>query len=360
MAFLRLVACSSVLASVDAARVAVAKTNATAGVEGGSDAEASNSYWEQYVAAVTRKADASGRGYQDACKPQMHRNQGRYRGSIMLFHGFTACPQQFEKLIPALTSRGYTVFNPVLPGHGYNFEPRGNSFNDFVADLPSHNAEEEYRVFAREMHQVMQAAQGEKVIFGMSLGGGVAAWLGHLGGYDRSMLAAPLILAGRFFNPFLSVISLSPGRRYRPLSWGQGCEDERAAGRAGICAFNPAILKAARDLGRDHSNDATRDGLKVGDMQIVFVEEDSAVSTNAVINLAIKYGFDKSTSKVCGMDEGMGHSFLSPYDDIHVDKYWIPEVTQKIADYLTQGQPLAQDGLSTSGWPGCEITSSPR
>jgi len=134
------------------------------------------------------------------------------------------------------------VFTPVLPGHGYNFdEPRDNGFNDLVADLP--DREEEYRVFAREMHQVMQAAQGEKTIFGMSLGGGVAAWLGHLRGYDRSMLAAPLVLAGRFLNPFLSFVNLSPLRRDRPLSWGQGCEDERAAGRAGICNFSPVILE---------------------------------------------------------------------------------------------------------------------
>jgi len=95
-------------------------------------------------------------------------------------------------------------------------------------------------------------------------------------------------------------------------------------------------------------------------MLIVFVEEDAAVSTNAVINLAIKYGFDKTTSKVCGMDAAMGHPFLSPYDDIDVDKYWISEVTQKIADDLTRGQPMSQDGLSTSGWPGCEINSTPR
>merc|ERR1719162_1643878 len=106
-----------------------------------------------------------------------------------------------------------------------------------------------------------------------------------------------MILAGGFLNTFVSYFNLSPARRYRPVSWGQGCEDERAAGRAGICSFNAAIVAAARNLGRDHSKDAARDGLKVGDMQIVFVEEDPAVSTTAVIALATKYGMDKSSSK---------------------------------------------------------------
>lgn len=276
----------------------------------------------------------------------------------MLLHGFTACPQQFEKLVPLLTSKGYTVFTPVLPGHGYKSEPRGSGFNDYIADLVTR--EEDYRVFGREMHQVMQAAGGEKAIFGMSLGGGVAAWIGHLGGYDRTMLAVPMISAGRFFDPFLTYLNLSPARRYRPLSWGQGCEDERASGRAGICTFNSAIVAAGRNLGRDHLNDAAREGMKGGDMQIVFVEEDSAVSTPAIIDLAEKYGMDKSTSNVCGMDAALGHSFLSPYDNADVDKYWIDEVTQKIANYLTEGRSLPQDGVSTSGWPGCEVRSTPR
>jgi len=328
-------------------------TNATVDVEAGSGVEASNSLWDQYVAAATRKADASGRGYQDACKPRMHRNKGRYRGSIMLLHGFTACAQQFEKLVPLLTSRGYAVFTPVLPGHGYKV----SGSNDYVADLPT--GDEEYRVFGREMHEVMQATKGEKVMVGMSLGGGVAAFVGSLGGYDRSLLAAPLILAGRFFNEFLSFANLSPLRRYRPLSWGEGCLNERAAGRAGICSFNPAILAAARDLGQTHDKDAGRAGLRVGDMQIVFVEEDAAVSTDAVLNLATKYGMGKTSSKVCGMDAAMGHSFLSPYDDIHLNKYWIPEVSENIANYLTQGKPLPQNGKSTKGWPACEIRSTP-
>jgi len=350
MAFLRLVACSSVLASVDAARVAVAKTNATVDLEVGS----SNSFWDEYVAAATKKADASGRGYQDACKPRMHKNKGSYRGSIMLLHGFTACPQQFEKLVPILTSRGYTVFSPVLPGHGYKFE----GSNDYVEDLPTRA--EDYRVFAREMHQVMQASQGEKVLFGMSLGGGVAAFIGSLGNYDRSLLAAPLISAGRFINQFLSAANLLPISRHRELSWGEGCQTERAVGRAGICSFSPAILAGARDLGQAHEQEASHDGLRVKDMQIVFVEEDSAVSTDAILNLAIDYGMDKTSSKVCGMDAAMGHSFLSPYDDVHLNKYWIDEVNEKIANYLTKGQPLPQDGSSTKDWPGCEIRSTGR
>ena len=40
------------------------------------------------------------------------------KGTVMLFHGFTAGPWQFEELSQRLQKEGYNVYAPRLPGHG--------------------------------------------------------------------------------------------------------------------------------------------------------------------------------------------------------------------------------------------------
>ena len=37
---------------------------------------------------------------------------------VVLFHGYTNCPKQYEKLAPELADRGYTVLVPRMPHHG--------------------------------------------------------------------------------------------------------------------------------------------------------------------------------------------------------------------------------------------------
>jgi len=360
MAVRRAFALLALASSADGARVRDAKVDGEV-ISAGVGSRAAN-LWNQYASAANAAADRAGRGLQTGCQPQMHTHRGTYRGAVMLFHGFTACGQQFEKLVPLLTARGYTVFTPVNPGHGYNYESRPDgTFDDYIADLPQE--EEEYREFGREMHEIMQSANGQKVLFGMSLGGGIAAWVNHLGGYDRALLAAPMILASGLLNNVISLANRYPWRRHQVQSWGEGCELERAAGRAGICHFTAAIGAAARNLGQQHSS-SVNSGVDYsqGDVQIMFVDADAAVSTNAIIALGLKYGIDSTSAMICGMDANVGHSFLSPYDNVDEDKYWLNETTQMVADYLTQGRPVPQGGGSSQsqGYPRCDVQHKPR
>lgn len=364
MVVLRALALFALASSAGGARQKQDTARVEEGVVSAGVGSKAQNLWNQYVSAANAAADRDGRGLQTACQPQMHAHKGSYRGAALLFHGFTACPQQFEKLIPQLTAKGFTVFTPVTPGHGYNWKTlSGGSIDDNIVDLPTE--EEEYRVFGRKMHAIMQATTGEKVIFGMSLGGGIAAWTSYLGGYDRTFLAAPMILAGGILNNAISLANQFPATRNRVTSWGEGCEIERQGGRAGICHFTAAIGAAARNLGQQHLRDVRR-GTNVapGSMQIVFVEEDQAVSTNAVINLAKKYGIDASSDMICGMDEAYGHSFLSPYDNPDENKYWLEEATQMVANYLTGGQSLPQGGgfkmFGRTKYPRCNVKASAR
>merc|ERR1719401_1220168 len=95
-----------------------------------------------------------------------------------------------------------------------------------------------------------------------------------------------------------------------------------------------------------------------GGVQVIFVENDPAVSVGAVQELATKLGAGKDSDSVCGLDAVVQHSFLSPFDNPNENKFWLREVTRKVADYLVNGTQLPQDGImeSEKGWPRCQLT----
>lgn len=53
------------------------------------------------------------------CRTTLLTHGKRTPQAIVLIHGFTNCPYQFQKLAPLLHARGHNVLNLRLPGHGY-------------------------------------------------------------------------------------------------------------------------------------------------------------------------------------------------------------------------------------------------
>lgn len=352
------VACLLGLFSAEAGRMIKQMRHGGSGV-----GSTSKALWNTYVKSVNDKAAVAG-GFQEACKPSMHEARSSYRGAIMLHHGFTACPQQYELLVPMLQSLGFTVFLPTMPGFGYRpgkaaSPSRHGAIEDYIDDLPIEH--EEYELFAERMHDIMMTARGEKVVGGLSVGGGVAAYQNYLGGYDRAWLAVPMIYANGILNTLLDLSRLTPSLSSSRQGWGEGCEDERAHGRAGICQFTVNNLKSTVDLGRGHNKDASRHGpnFSPGGMQIMFVEDDPTVDTDAVINLAIKYDMDRTSPWICGFDNAVGHSFLSMHDNVDGNMYWLGEVNDMIVQYLAKGNASPQSGTSQSDYPRCDVKCTP-
>ncbi len=86
-------------------------------------------------------------------------------GALVL-HGFTGNPGSVRGLAESLAAEGFTVDLPLLPGHGTTVDdmiPTG--WNDWLT-----HAEARYQALAERCDQV--------VVVGLSMGGGLAAWLG--------------------------------------------------------------------------------------------------------------------------------------------------------------------------------------
>lgn len=357
--------------------------------------------WEDYIKTVELDK------LQDQCRPRIIREKPSapaYKGIAVLYHGFTACPQQFFELAEDLSAQGYTVVLPLLPGHGRKWtEVNGQKVDDLsqfpqgILSLP-YSYQESYVNLAAQMNLLAAKVQGERVIAGLSLGGSLVSITTMLRSdlWDRQLILSPLYEIGpTAMRTLLGTISntqrqLSQLLRVwdpildKDLGWGPGCESERnpafvlAYGRrelrAGICQFKVTHVGGANQLGYD-AWETIRPTLIT--TQVIAVAQDPVINKKLVFNSvgrlrseslkvppfrterrfdqhpAIRVCYLPSDNQVCkenlqkpiDLQEKpcINHSLLSRFDMPQQNKYWITPLNQKITRFLTAGEFLGTD-----------------
>ncbi|GAA5217060.1 alpha/beta hydrolase [Corallincola platygyrae] len=348
---------------------------------------------------------------QPACVPQVvpANDSVSLRGTIILVHGFTACNQQYFDWAEQLSALGFNVVLPALPGHGLS--PDSGELVLESSNLPRNT--QSYRDFAEQLVLLGELSPGPtKVIAGLSVGGAVAAMAAIEGQdvFDRALIMSPFLAIPETYSPetgspleplteaeeiellsllesggpgdeeldalwtFLatkldqfrvgtaqSLLALLKLTNFIPefdFGWGEPCEAERAAGRAGICNFKVINLFAVDDFGRSVlSAYAQAESLAI-DIQLIGVENDTGADPFAIDLLAqqILVLRGDQGSGFCLYEEGVvPHSFLSKYDnitladedadDVHLsalermESLWLARFYFESANYLTSAAP---------------------
>ena len=102
--------------------------------------------------------------------------------TVVLFHGLTATPRQYDELAPLLHERGCNVLVPRLPGHGYR-----DRLTDALASL-----EVAELIAAVKLALVEARTLGASVtVAGFSLGGLLAAYVAQREMVARAVCIAP-------------------------------------------------------------------------------------------------------------------------------------------------------------------------
>ena len=144
------------------------------------------SYEEAAARVDALLAEEQARGdLQPNCMPFALLHGQKTARAIVLLHGLTACPFQYKELAQLYYDEGYNVLVPRLPRHGLADRTANN-----LADL---TAEELLGVMDPSLD--MAAGLGDEVVmFGLSLGGNVAAAAGQLrAGLTLAAPASPAI-----------------------------------------------------------------------------------------------------------------------------------------------------------------------
>jgi esterase/lipase len=165
---------------------------------------------------------------------------------VVIYHGFTNCPKQFELLGQQLFDNGYNVYIPRLPYHGHS--------NVLTDEAASFNVDQLVD-FARDSMYVATGL-GDKIdLIGISGGALVATWIGtQIENTDKIMAIAPLFSPSDYpewqLQPRSNLLRVLPSIF---KSWNDEKKDKQDSGpsyaypRYSLKAIN-AFLKLSLDL----------------------------------------------------------------------------------------------------------------
>ncbi len=71
--------------------------------------------WDTHSCEIT----ANKAKFQSKCAPiKVIPTNQQVKGLIVMYHGYTACPDSMQPVADLLSSKGFAVVVPLLPGHG--------------------------------------------------------------------------------------------------------------------------------------------------------------------------------------------------------------------------------------------------
>ncbi len=265
-----------------------------------------------------------------------------YKGTALLLHGFSACPQQYLEVARRLSAEGYAVLVPLMPGHGRAYTTASGAAVDATDQVVGDERYRDYGVFAKRMADIVAAASpGKHVVMGLSVGGAVAASAAAQspGTFSRVLLMNTFFDIASDLAALLTPVLSDIAPSY-PYSWGPKCEEQRKLGRAGFCQFRITNLRAVQHFGQETLAGV---GKVSGAVQVVGVEDDPAASTGAIARAAAA----ASGSSACFFEKGIPHSLFSRQDNPGVDMYWLPAALDQTAGFLTKGKAFDSGAVSS-------------
>lgn len=331
----------------------------------------SNPLWEKH------RIENSTSSVQEDCKPREFKPLGQHRGTVVLLHGFSACPQQYFEVARKFSSEGFRVYLPLLPGHGLK------THSDQKTDLKSYrniptvrDGKKAYTSYISWLSDMMKLEKtDEKIIGGLSLGGSIAADAitrpDHP--YTKALITTPFfemipersnVLKGvdglaiiiKAIGGPLDLASRVLGAvvEDKELSWGEGCTDiETPRGRAGYCRYTVGQVILLHKYGEQVRQKKIALNPKV---QLIGVSEDPAVS-----NIATKKYVDLNFPKLsiqrsaCHIKQPANHSLLSKFDSPDEDKYWLPALEQNMFSFISSGKHVRYTSEKLDGLNACSL-----
>ena len=133
------------------------------------------------------------------CHTRLYTHGRRTERSLVLLHGFTNCPAQFDELGKQFYERGWNVLIPRYPRHGYT-----DRMNTAISELRS-----EHLIAVANRAAEAGAGLGERVVIaGLSLGAILTGYLAQTrDGIERAVLIAPMFGLKPIPGPALTALT---------------------------------------------------------------------------------------------------------------------------------------------------------
>jgi Alpha/beta hydrolase family len=186
--------------------------------------------------------DLDGPNVNPLCHTRLYTHGQRVARSLVLLHGFTNCPQQFDKLGVQFFDRGWNVVIPRYPRHGYS-----DRLNTSIAELRV-----DHLLAVANRAADVGAGLGERVtVAGLSLGAILTGYLGQTrDGIDRAVLIAPMLGLKPIPGPVLTTMGSAAKRLPNFYMWWNDELKDKLGPPYGYPRFPTHAYAALFDAGR--------------------------------------------------------------------------------------------------------------
>lgn len=284
------------------------------------------------VAAISRRQDVDARVAVPTAGSIFLGHGHRTPTVVVLLHGYTNSPLQFDSLGRMLYRDGDNVYVPRLPRHGERVD---------VSAALSRLTAEELRAAADSAMDVAAGLGDTVVVVGLSMGGTMAAWIAqYRSGVQRVILIAPLMgiarvpaaLGGPLANlavrlPNVSTSAPDAQQSDRELGW-----STRTVGQ--IVQLGMAVQRASVN-----TPPASRD------IAILLNGNDHTISTRPVLDVARRWSEHGATVHEYELSKTLGlpHDVIDPRQRVRR-----PELVYAAITALVSGQ--SPDIEDVSSW----------
>jgi carboxylesterase len=135
---------------------------------------------ERYIGGLKSLDDET---VNEDCRTQFLSHGNTTERAVLIYHGYTSCPKQFENMGKLLFDRGYNVLIPRIPHHGLK--------DRLTDDIDNLNAKE-LVLFVNETVDIAQGLGTNVDVVGLSGGGILAGWaLQNRTDVSRALVIAP-------------------------------------------------------------------------------------------------------------------------------------------------------------------------
>ena len=149
--------------------------------------------YQDGIQIATSISDLDGPNVNPACHTRLYTHGRRTERALVLFHGFTNCPQQFDALGRHFYELGWNVLIPRYPRHGYS-----DRLTTSIAELRS----EQLIALANRSTDAGAGLGDRLTVAGLSLGGVLTGLLAEQReNIERALLIAPMFGLQRIPGP---------------------------------------------------------------------------------------------------------------------------------------------------------------
>jgi len=268
--------------------------------------------------------DLDGPNVNPLCHTRVYSHGQRVERSLVLLHGFTNCPQQFDMLGKMFFERGWNVIIPRYPRHGYL-----DRLNTAIAELRA-----EHLIAVANRATEVGTGLGERVtVAGLSLGAILTGLVAQTReGIDRAVLIAPMLGLRPIPGPALNAISAGAKMLPNFYMWWNNRMRETLGPPYGYPRFATHAYAALFDCGHELVSRARKSAPKAGSIAVITNAAEPRLDnrfTYRLIESWRRHGTNVHAFEFPASDR-LTHDLIDPGNAAQRTEYVYPIVTRLI------------------------------